>query len=453
MRLTKSVLLSLSFLSVFIVLARPTGAGIFNPETFSLSNGMQVVVIPNDRAPAITHMVWYKVGAADEPRGKSGIAHYLEHLMFKGTKSQPAGAFSRLIKKVGGRENAFTSQDYTAYFQTVAKTHLGRMMALEADRMENLQIRDEDFLAELDVVLEERRTRTESTPRGRLSEMVQAASYMAYPYRVPTIGWEHEIRALKRQDVFDFYRTWYAPNNAILVVAGDTSVEEVKRLAEATYGKIKARPVPDRIALRGQEPPHVADRTVTMKSERVRQPSWSRRWLAPSRGWGESELVEPLEIFASIFGGSATSRLHQRLVLEEKLAVSVGAFYGGEGIGPSSFGLYASPRPDVSIEKLEGAVMVELDRMLEEGVTEEELSAVKTRMRRAAIFARDDSLAPARVFGAALVSGGTIADVEEWPERMAAVTREAVVEAARKTLRGKASTTSLLLPKNSGSEG
>jgi len=424
----------------------PARAGVFEPTTFTLDNGLQVVVIENDRAPVVSHMLYYKVGSADEPRGKSGIAHLLEHLMFKGTKTVAPGEFSAIIKRIGGRENAFTSYDYTGYFQNVAKQHLGQMMALEADRMANLVLTDALVAPELEVVREERRSRVDNDPASLHREQVTAATYLSYPYRIPVIGWEEEIAALTRADAEAFYRTWYAPNNAILLVAGDISPETVRDLAEQTYGAVPARPVPDREALRGGEPEQLAARRIEGSDPRVDQPSWSRRWIAPGRRWGESGHISALEVVAEILGGGPTSRLYRALVVDQAVAVYAGAGYSPTGLGPQAFAVYASPRGDVSIAELEAAVMAEVDRVLRDGVTDAEVAAAVARLQRGAVFARDDSLAPARIIGTELAAGGTIADIEEWPERIAAVTPEAVAEALRSVVIDRRSVTSILRP-------
>jgi zinc protease len=440
-------LLATFMLFVGLAAAGQAEAEIFKPETFTLDNGMQVVVVENDRVPVVSHMVWYKVGAADEPKGKSGIAHFLEHLMFKGTATMAPGEQSRIINRLGGQENAFTSSDYTGYYQNVPKQHLGRMMEIEADRMVNLTLSPDHVKSELEVVLEERRSRVDNNPSSQLSEMANAATYLAYPYRIPVIGWEAEIKGLTQQDAIDFYRTWYAPNNAILVVAGDTTPDEVRTLAEATYGQISARDIPDRVALRGGEPTHLAAARVTMESARVDQPSWSRRYLAPGFGWGDTSQTPALEVLAEILGGGSTSRMYRALVIDKGVAVSAGSWYSAEGLGPQTFGVYATPAQGVEIATLEQAVETELALILRDGVTEDEVATAVKRMRRGSIFARDDVLYPARLFGRILSSGGTIADVEEWPDRIAAVTPEAVLEAARTVLVPDSSTTSVLLSK------
>ena len=436
----------LGLLSLLLVLAAPARAAVFDPVTFTLANGLQVVVIENDRAPVVSHMVFYKVGSADEPKGKSGIAHFLEHLMFKGTDTVAPGEFSAIIKRIGGQENAFTSYDYTGYYQNVAKQHLGRMMELEADRMANLKLPADQIAPELEVVREERRSRIDNDPSSLHGEQVMAATYLAYPYRIPIIGWEEEVAALTQEDAEAFYRTWYAPNNAVLVVAGDVTADEVRDLAEGTYGRIEAREIPDRVALRGGEPAQLAARRIEGTHPRVDQPTWSRRWLAPGQLWGDSALVPALEVAAEILGGGTTSRLYRSLVVEQAKAVYAGAGYGPSGLGPQTFIVYASPRAEVSVEDLELAMEAEIDRMLRDGVTAEEVSSAVTRMKRSAIFARDDSLAPARLFGTELASGGTIADVEDWPDRIGAVTPDAVLEALRAVIVAPQSVTSILRP-------
>lgn len=443
---TKRLLPVLAALGL-LCLPQALSAKVFDPETFTLDNGLQVVVIPNHRVPVVSHMVWYKVGAADEPEGKSGIAHFLEHLMFKGTESRGPGEFSRIVNRVGGSENAFTSYDYTAYFQNVARDQLGRMMALEADRMANLKLAPSDVDSEREVILEERRSRTDNNPSALFAEQIGAATYLAYPYRIPVIGWEKEMHGLGHDDAVAFYRTWYAPNNAVLVVAGDVTVAEVRHLAEQTYGAIPARPVPDRTAMRGGEPPQLAARRLEMASPRVDQPSWSRRWLAPGSRWGEAEATAPLEVLAEILGGGSTSRLYRSLVVEKALAVSASAGYSPEGLGPQVFSVAASPRDGVELPALEAAVEEEVARVLRDGVTGEEVASAITRMKRRAVFARDDMLAPARLFGEAIVAGRGIEEVEQWPERIAAVTPERIAEAAKAVFLPERSVTAVLRPK------
>ncbi len=421
-------------------------AGVFNPETFTLANGMKVVVAPNHRVPVVTHMVWYKVGSADDPPGKSGAAHLLEHLMFKGTKKMKPGEFSEILARNGGQENAFTSHDYTGYYQNVAVDRLKMVMELEADRMTNLAFTAKDVETERLVILEERRMRTDNDPAGTLREHSNAALYLNHPYRRPVIGWEREIRALELADVMSFYKRWYAPNNAILVVAGDITAKQLRPLAEAAYGKIP--PVDLSPRARPQEPPQAAARRVTLKDKRVRIPAWSRSFLSPSHGAGDSKLADPLEVLAEILGGGATTRLYKALVVDAKLAVSAGASYSPDSMGPTGFSFYASPRPGVSMEKLEAAMEAQITKLLKEGVTKAEVARAKQRMQAQAVYARDSLRTGAQVLGAALSSGRTVEDVESWPERVGAVTLDQVNAAARAVFKEGRSVTSLLLPQD-----
>lgn len=424
------------------------GAGVFNPETFTLKNGMRVVVIPNHRVPVVTHMVWYKVGSADEPSGKSGTAHLLEHLMFKGTRKLASGEFSRILARNGGRENAFTSHDYTGYFQSVAVDRLEMVMEMEADRMTNLVFDAQEVEQERQVIFEERRSRTGNNPSALLAEHVNATLYLNHPYRRPIIGWEHEIRGLTIADLMSFYQRWYVPNNAILVVAGDITAEALRPLAERTYGRIPAAPARSRV--RPGEPPHRAARRVTLKDPRVRQPSWGRTFLAPSYTEGATEHTYALQVLAEILGGGATSPLYRSLVVEQKLAVSAGAFFNPDRLGPGTFGFYASPRPGVSMEKLEAAMEAELARIVDKGVTEKEARRAKGRLQAEAVYARDSLGTGARVLGGALAIGLTVEDVESWPERIGAVTVPEINAAAGDVLGQAASVTALLLPADKG---
>lgn len=436
-----------SLLLLLAVLAWPTtrvSAAVFSPETFTLPNGMQVVVVSNHRVPVVVHMVWYKVGSADEPPGKSGVAHFFEHLMFKGTPQFPDGEFSRIVARNGGRENAFTSLDYTGYFQTVAKDRLEIVMRMEADRMTNLTLTPEQIEPERLVILEERRQRVENDPGSILQEHVGAAMFLNHPYRRPVIGWEHEIRNLSLEDLTDFYRKWYAPNNAVLVVAGDITAEELRPLAEKYYGVIPRGP--EILRDRPSEPPQRAARRVVLRDARVRQPGWSRFFLAPSYFHGDSKHIYPLEVLSEILGGGATSRLYRALVIEKKLAVSAGTFYGSRRKGPARFGIYASPRPGVTMAEIEAAITLVLEDFREGGATAEEVDRAINRVQAQAVFARDSLRTGARVLGSALAGGLTVEDVEEWPERIAAVTPAAVDEAFEAVLAEDRSVTAELLP-------
>lgn len=418
-----------AMLASILFMGQPASATVFSPESFTLDNGMQVIVVSNHRVPVVTHMVWYKVGSADEGPGESGVAHFLEHLMFKGTPSHPDGEFSRILARNGGQENAFTSYDYTGYFQTVARDRLELVMQLEADRMTNLVLSKSDIDTERLVVLEERRSRTDNNPSALLREQINASLFLNHPYRRPVIGWEHEIQQLDRDAIIGFYRRWYAPNNAILVVAGDISASELRPLAEKYYGDIPVADTP--VRSRPSEPPHRAERQITYHDARVRQPSWQQTYLVPSYVYGDTELAYPLEVLADVLGGGATSRLYRSLVIDKKLAVNAGAYYDPGNMGPSQFTVYASPQPGVDFDTLIAAVNEVIQDTVEEGILDKELSRAVQTMMDSAIYARDSLSTAPRVLGAAVTSGQTIADVEEWPERIARVTLEDVRHAAQ----------------------
>jgi zinc protease len=430
-------------LSLVAVPAAPASAAMFNPESFTLDNGLQVVVIPNHRAPIVIHMVWYKVGAADEAPGQSGNAHFLEHLMFKGTDTVAPGEFSKTVARAGGQDNAFTTHDYTGYFQRVAKDKLELVMRLEADRMANLKLTDTVVNPERDVVIEERRSRTDNSPAAQLSEQTQAILFLNHPYHRPVIGWRHEIEALTTEGALAFYREHYAPNNAVLLVAGDVTAAEIKPLAEKYYGPLKARAIPER--KRPSEPDAVAPRQVELKSPRVGQPSWSRNYIAPSYNRGETQHAYPLQVLAEILGGSASSRIYRSLVDGKGLAIVAGAYYGPEQYDLGGFGVYGSPRAGIEIGQIEAAINEEIATLLKDGVTEAEVSRAKKNMIEQSVYARDSLRTGAYMFGRALTTGRTIADVEAWPERIGAVTTDQVNAAARAVLKDIGSVTSILL--------
>jgi zinc protease len=400
---------------------------------FKLANGLQVVVIPDRRTPVVTHMVWYNVGSADETPGKSGLAHFLEHLMFKGTDKNPGGKFSKVVATIGGQENAFTSQDYTAYFQRVTKENLEQVMTFEADRMTGLHLTDDVVLPERNVVLEERRTRTDNDPAAQLAEALTAALYVNHPYGRPIIGWMHEIRQLDRQSALDFYKRFYTPNNAVLVLAGDLDEKEARELAEKTYGKVP-RLIEIAPRVRPVEPEPHAHRRLSLADQRVRQPSLSRYYLVPSYRTGEGNEAEALEILSHILGGGQTSRLYHALVVEKGIAANAGAWYQGTALDATRFGVYASPRPGVALADLETALDQVIEQVIEKGVSADEIDRVKTRIIASTIFSQDNQTTLARIYGAALTTGLSVDSVKEWPNRIRAVTPEQVRDAAKKWL-------------------
>jgi len=441
---TRNSLILAGLLLFAAVAVTPAAAQRFNAESFTLGNGLQVIVLPNHRVPAVTQMVWYKTGAADDPRGKSGIAHFLEHLMFKGTRVNPGAAFSALIARNGGRDNAFTTEDYTVFHETVAKDRLDLAMRLEADRMTGLVLDDAAVLPERDVILEERRMRIDNDPSALLREQLIAGLYLNASYHNPTIGWEHEMRGLGTADALAFYRDWYAPNNAMLIVAGDVETAEVRVLAERHFGPLAARSVPPRLRL--EEPPHYAAIRLEMKSPRAAQPSWRRFYLAPSYRAGATQHVYALQILAEILAGSADSRLHKALVLDKKLALSVGAGYSPSALGLAEFGVYATPKPGVAIADIEAAVEAELHRLLEHGVEAEEVAQAARRMQASAIYSQDSLSGPANIVGTALAIGRSLDEVAAWPDKLGAVTPAEVAAAARAVLVERNSATGILLP-------
>ncbi|MCO5092297.1 pitrilysin family protein [Bosea sp. (in: a-proteobacteria)] len=414
-------------------------------ETFRLANGLDVVAVQDRRAPVVTHMVWYRNGSADDPAGRSGIAHFLEHLMFKGTERWPAGAFSKIVAGFGGQENAFTSFDYTAYFQRVPKAHLRAMMDYEADRMTGLSFDEEVVAPERDVVLEERRMRVDADPAAQLGEEFSASLFFHHPYGTPIIGWEHEIERLSRDDAFAYYQRFYTPENAILVVAGDTDGAQVRALAEETYGRIAARGAAP-VRCRPIEPEPRACRRVQLNDPRVQQPSLRRGWLTPTYMAGESDEVLALELVAEILGGGTTSRLYRRLCVEAELAAGASAYFMGSMVDRAAFQLSVSPRPGVAMAALEAGLDAALAAFLADGPSELELARARTRLVAETVFARDNQSSLARIFGAALAVGETVEDVLAWPGRIEAVGRDAVVEAARRYLKSDRSVTGLLLP-------
>ena len=415
-----------------------------NISHYTLKNGLEVVTIPDHRTPVITHMIWYRVGSADEDAGRSGLAHFLEHLMFKGTAKNPRGRFSEMLAVLGGQENAFTSQDYTAYFQRVAKEHLSSVMEFEADRMTGLVLTDENVLPERDVVLEERRSRTDSDPGALLAEAAQAALFVNHPYGKPIIGWEHEIRALNREQALEFYKRFYAPNNAILVVAGDVTGPQVKELAEKHYGGI-ARRDDIKARVRPIEPEPRAHRRVSLTDQRVQQPSFSRTYLAPSYRGGKPGEAEAIDVLAHILGSGSTSRLHRALVMDKSIAVSAGSYFSGTSYDLARFGVYASPKPGTSLEDLEAAVDAVIAEVIEKGILETELTRAKTKIVADFVYMQDSQATLARIYGAGLTVGMTLDQIKSWPDRIRAVKAEEVRQAARNWLDPRRAVTSYLL--------
>jgi zinc protease len=412
----------------------------WQPETFMLDNGMEVVVLPDHRAPVVTHVLWYRVGSADEVKGKSGLAHFLEHLMFKGTPSIPAGEYSKVVARNGGQDNASTSFDYTNYYFRVAKDRLPLMMRMEADRMLNLELTDEEVLPERKVVQEERRQNTDSSPGAILDEMVYAEMYENHPYAIPPVGKMAEVAKLTRDDAADWYHTWYGPENAVLVVAGDITVKELKPLAESIYGRI-----PRRGDLKQRDWPKVkplsAPTEVSYSDPKVRQPEWTRYWLGVPYGDPDAEA---LEVGIAILAGGRTSRLYRELVEKGDAVMVYG--YSMEMEAPGVIMINASPSEGVSMEEMQLAALTATDEFLRDGPTDAELARAKKMIAAEAIFSRDNQMSMADWYGSLLIAGQKLDYIEGWEDRVRAVTAEDVKRAMNAYVTDKPYVDALLLP-------
>ena len=413
--------------------------------TFTLDNGLEVVVIEDHRAPVVSHMVWYRAGSADETPGSSGVAHFLEHLLFKGTDTLDPGEFSKIVAQNGGTDNAFTSYDQTAYYQRVAADRLGLMMEMEADRMVNLRLDEEDILTERDVIIEERNMRVENDPSALMREQLGATLYLNHRYGIPIIGWRDEMETLDLDAAYDFYHRFYAPNNAILIVAGDVTPDEVKALAEEHYGPLEANPEVGAPRARPQEPEQTAERRLIFRDPRVAQPYVMRRYLAPERDPGDQREAAALTLLDQVLGGGQTSVLTRELQFDRKVAVYTGAFYDGTSYDDSSFGLVVVPSTGVSLEEAEAALDETLADFIETGVDPEQLERIKFQLRADRIYSRDNVQSLSRRYGSALTSGLTVEDVQAWPEVLQSITPEEIVEAAKKVFDRKQSVTGYLM--------
>lgn len=432
------------WIALFFAFTNPAHAAVFGAKSATLENGLQVVVVENNRAPVVTHMVWYRVGSADETRGKSGIAHFLEHLMFKGSKQiggpdLPPGEFSKIIRTLGGNDNAFTSNDYTAYFQSVPAEHLERVMRMEAGRMRGLMLPEKEVESERLVILEERRQRTDNDPAARLYETLGAALFPNHPYGTPIIGWYHEMEGLNWNDATSFYQQYYAPNNAILVVSGDVKAEDVFAKAAAIYGDLApSDTLPARVW--PKSPPLAGQNVITYRHASVRQPQVVRLYRAPSAAQNEADSLA-LEVLAEIAAGGPSSRLYQSLVVRQKLASAASFSYDSNALDDGTLSLSGTPAEGVTPEALEAALEAEILKLAVEPVTEAELKESIQRMQDAAIFARDSLTGPAMTIGQALAAGQSLEDIESWPERIAGVTAAQIQDVAKRYLDPASATT------------
>jgi len=439
-------LLSLALIAI-TTLVRPVFAQ--EISSFSLDNGMDVLVIEDHRAPVVVQMVWYRAGAADEPAGVSGVAHFLEHLLFKATDDLKAGELSNTVAANGGSDNAFTSQDYTAYYQRIAADRLELVMKMEADRMRNLRLTADDIATERDVILEERNSRTENNPDALFREQRAAAQYMNHPYGIPIVGWKHEMQQLSLQDAMAFYKRFYAPNNAILIVAGDVSPDEVLALAEKYYGPLAPTvDLPKR--KRPTEPPQRSERRMAFVDDRIAQPYVIRGYLAPERNAGDQKQAAALTMLAQLLGGnSQTSFLGRKLQFESKKAIYTSAYYDGMSLDKTTFGLVIVPSVGISLAEGEKLLDETIAEFIKEGVDEEQFARMKMQIRAGQIYEQDDVQDLANEYGAALTQGLTIKDVKDWPQILQDVSKQDVIKAAELLLdKNRAVTGWLTNPQN-----
>jgi len=432
-----------ALLAVFLVPAAAVAQTSGQVTDFMLDNGMQVVVVEDHRAPAVQHMLWYRAGSADEPKGSSGVAHFLEHLLFKATDKMESGEFSKVVAANGGRDNAFTSYDYTAYFQRVAADRLELMMTMEADRMKNIRLTPENIATERDVIIEERNQRTENNPQAMFGEQLSATQYLNHRYGTPIIGWMHEMEELDLDDALSFYELYYSPNNTILVVSGDVAPDEVRVLAEKHYGPIPRNPdLPER--LRTEEPRQNAERRVIFRDARVAQPYISRSYLVPERDSGAQESAAALTILSEILGGGTTSFFTEKLQFDTQVSTYTAAWYSSVSLDDTTFRMIIVPAEGVSLEEGEAALDQAFAEFLETGVDEEQLERIKLQIRASEVYAQDNVDGIANRYGRALTSGLTIEDVQAWPAILDAVTAEDIIQAAS-LLRREASVTGWLM--------
>lgn len=415
---------------------------------FALQNGMQVVVVPDHRAPIVTHMLWYRVGAVDDPPGLSGMAHFFEHMMFRGTASVPGDQFAQTVARNGGEDNAFTTHDYTCFYEQIARDRLKLVMGLDADRMAALDLSDPNVNTERQVVLEERRMRTDNDPQSLMHEQMEAALHLSHPYGRPVIGWPEEIRHIGRQEARDFYLHHYAPNNAILVVAGDVTAEEVRADAEAAYGKVTARALVPRAEF--AEPLRLGESRLTVARDDVKVPVLMRLYRVVSYSGAKPGGAEALEVLAQLMGGDATSIFYKELVVKRRLASDAGASYDGYERDAGEFGVYAVPRPGVRLDVLEQAMDAIIKAYVISPPSAADLERAKTQLVAGATYRRDSQFELASAYGQALVIGLTADDVEEWPQRIRGVTADSVQQAAIHDLLKREAVTGILTPAPAG---
>lgn len=431
-----------------ILLAAGLGPNALAQDTrnfqFALQNGLTVLVIADHRAPIVTQMLWYKVGATDDPPGLSGLAHFFEHMMFRGTTGMPGDQFARTVARNGGEDNAFTTHDYTTFYEQIAKDRLRLVMGLDADRMVNLDLSDANVRTERDVVLEERRMRIDNDPEALMREQMEAGLQLSHPYGRPVIGWPEEVRRIGRIEAQSYYTAHYAPNNAILVVAGDVTPDEVRIDAEATYGKLPARELVARADY--AQPPRLAETRLAVTRADVKVPQFLRLYRVPSYTEAKPGEAEALDLLAQLLGGDATSTLYRELVMIRKIASEAGVSYSGYARDSGEFEIYAVPRPGVRMETIEQAIDAVLRQYALSPARPADIERAKTQLVADATYRRDNQLELASAYGEALAVGLTVDDVREWPNRIRAVTGDAVRDAAANDVIKREAVTGYLLP-------
>ena len=420
-------------------------AGQANTHEFQLSNGLKLIVREDHRAPTVAHMVWYRAGSIDEVNGKTGVAHVLEHMMFKGTHKVKSGEFSRLVAAVGGRENAFTSRDYTAYFQQVEKSKLNEVMRLEADRMSNLNFDDAEFLKEIQVVMEERRLRTEDNPSSLLNEALTATAYMSSPYRYPVVGWMNDLVNMKAIDARDWYRSWYKPNNATVVIAGDVDPQAILRAVEKYYGVAAAKELPER-------KPQIEPVQKGTKRVQVKAPADSAQlamaWKVPKLEVGRLDDNEPyaLELLSAVLDGYDNARLNRTLVKQERVVNDVGVSYDMISRGPELFFISSSMAKGKTVEQAESSIRKALKEVVDKGILESELKRVKVRILSDQIYKRDSIFGQAMEIGSTEMAGFSWKDIDVMLEKMQTITPAQVQAVAKKYLVDEGLTIAVLDP-------
>ncbi len=404
-----------------------------NPHEYLLDNGLKLIVKQDHRSPVVVTQVWYKAGSVDEINGVTGVAHVLEHMMFKGTEKVPDAEFSKKIAAAGGRENAFTSYDYTAYYQQLHKKHLPMAMELEADRMRNLVLTKEEFEKEIKVVMEERRLRTDDQARSLLYEKMMAVAFQSHPYKNPIIGWMNDLENMKVEDAQEWYDRWYAPNNATLIIVGDVDAEKVFRLAQKNYGSIQSQPLLAINARKPQiEPPQLGTKRISVKAP-AELPYLIMGFHAPAiRSVKEDWEPYALEILEGILDGHASARLNKSLVRESQIANSTSASYGAIARGPSIFFISAVPSAGRTVVELEQALRSEIEKIIKEGVTEEELARVKTQVIAGHVYQQDSTFSQAMQLGRLESTGLSYRDIDTILEKLKAVTAEQIRDVTKK---------------------